>query len=122
VSSDGFLSKGTPLEGIPPGRIRSKLQYFKSWKYVEPSVFVVFSYIASYDRMPESSVTKSWGQNARNAYALWDAGFNLYFPKALKGITMSLLVNNALDTSYLPYGGYLRGIGRNVKLTVNVRF
>jgi outer membrane cobalamin receptor len=122
VSTDGFLSKGTPLEGIPPGRIRSKLQYFKSWKYVEPSVFVVFSYIASYDRMPESAVTQSWGQNARNAYALWDAGFNIYLPKALKGITTSLLVNNALDTSYLPYGGYLRGIGRNVKLTVNVRF
>jgi len=122
VSSDGFLSKGTPLEGIPPGRIRSKLQYFKSWKQVEPSVFVVFSYVASYDRMPESAVTKSWGQNARNAYALWDAGFNLLLPKALKGITMSLLINNALDTGYLPYGGYLRGIGRNVKLTVNVRF
>jgi len=122
VSSDGFLSKGTPLEGIPPGRIRSKLQYFKSWKYVEPSVFVVFSYIASYDRLPEYAVTKSWGQNARNAYALWDAGVNIYLPKALKGITTSLLVNNALDTSYLPYGGYLKGIGRNIKLTVNARF
>ncbi|WP_243346841.1 TonB-dependent receptor [Parabacteroides sp. FAFU027] len=122
VTNDGYLGKGSPLEGIPPGRIRNKLQYYKSWKNVEPSVFIIFSYIASYDRLPEYSVTKTWGQNARNAYPLWDAGLNIHLPKALNGTTFSLLVNNMLDTSYLPYGGYLRGIGRNFKTTVNVRF
>ncbi|MFT3753095.1 MAG: TonB-dependent receptor plug domain-containing protein [Paludibacter sp.] len=122
VSTAGFLSKGTPLEGIPPGRIRTKLHYFKNWKFVEPSVFVVFSYIASYDRLPVYPVTKSWGQNARNAYGLWDVGFNLNFPTLLKGITVSGLVNNVLDPNYLPYGGYLRGMGRNIKITLNMRF
>ncbi|MFM2292517.1 MAG: hypothetical protein RIS29_2330 [Bacteroidota bacterium] len=99
-----------------------KLHYFKNWKFIEPSAFAVFSYIASYDRLPDYAVTKSWGQNARNAYGLWDAGVNLNFPTVMKGITVSGLVNNALDTSYLPYGGYLRGMGRSVKITLSMRF
>lgn len=122
VSQKGFLSYGEPLEGIPPGRVRSKLEYFKSWKAVEPSVFVVFTHMSAYNRLPDYAIKSTWGQNERPAYSLWDAGFNISIPRLLNGTSLSLLINNVLDKSYQPYGSYLQGIGRNVKLTLNVKF
>ena len=122
VSENGFFKKGTPLEGIPPGRSKAKVQYTKTIGKVEPSIFLIYTYFSAYNRLPEYAVTKTWGQNERPAYSLFDAGVNLNFPLYLNGITASLLVNNLFDKQYQPYGSYLYGIGRNIKLTVIVKF
>lgn len=123
VSDDGFFGTGSPLEGIPPGRFRTKAEYFKNInKSVQPSAFVVFTYMSAYDRFPGYTVRKTWGQNMRPAYSLFDFGFNILFPKWLNGTTATLLVSNVFDTSYQPYGSYLHGLGRNFKLTINGRF
>ena len=122
VSEKGFFSKGTYLEGIPPGRISSRLKYTIRVKGIETYASGRFSYIASYDRLPEEAVTNTWGQNARNAYPFWDAGAGIKFCTLFNGINLDFTVNNMLDRSYQPYGGYLKGMGRNFKTTLSFNF
>jgi outer membrane cobalamin receptor len=118
VSQDGFFAKGSPLESIPPGRFRSRITYQKAWKELACSVFMVFTHVSAYDRLPDSAVRKSWGQSNRPSYSLWDSGLNLRYHRVNWGI----LVNNVFDNSYQPYGSYLKGMGQNIKGTVGINF
>ncbi|WP_282035958.1 TonB-dependent receptor [Saccharicrinis aurantiacus] len=116
ISGTNILGEGTPLEGISPGRVRSKLEYRKNIHNKLANIYTEYTYVLPYNRLPPYAVKKTWGQNERDAYALLDAGVSYNFGLLKSNVCVVFTVNNILDTEYQAFGSYLYGVGRNYKV------
>ncbi len=122
VSDSGFLSEGDPLESIPPGRTRFNLDYCYPLLNSSIEIFYTNTWVAPYNRLPSYTIYRSWGQKAQSGYSLSDVGTNINFRIYKKDCECMIICRNVLDKTYNPFGSYLYGVGRDVKVrfTINI--
>ena len=124
TGKDSYFTSGGPLRGIPPLRLRTALRYIGTSHFLGYRcgyfVGIDVDHFEAQNRIP--TVFYSWGSEASEAYTLMGltAGLNL---KQLPGSPQfRLRVKNLMDAKYKPFGSYIMGMGRNIKILVRFSF
>ena len=122
---DSFLASGGPLHGIAPLRLRGALRYrgiprllgIGSNYFFEVDV----DHFTEQNRVPEDEVM-AWGVEKTEAFTLWGIAAGMSFNTLPGRPKVNLKVKNLLDNEYKPFGSYILGMGRNVKIFVKFAF
>jgi len=120
--------KDAPLFGIPPLKINMELKYkgLINKKWIS-GYYLRFDteYAAAQNRIaeiPEGTEGGPWGYVPSDPHIIYNfaAGIN---SNSLPGYPkIRLIVNNILNTYYLPYGSYIPEMGRNIKIIMSFHF
>lgn len=120
-SEQGIFESGEPLIGIAPGRFRESVEIGrhgdKGWKF---SAGVNADHVLALSRLPEDYVPGIIGTNEADAYFLFGANVSATRNLGQRTLGANITFQNLFDTVYYPFGAFIPGMGRNVR--VGLRF
>jgi len=116
---------GKVLNGIPPMHLKSYIRYSYAgeiWNY-----FLEFEVDYSFKkyRVPGTVSEAAWSNEDTDAYTLLNIKTGVTIFKAWQGleeIKLNCAIKNLLDTRYHPYGSYIWGKGRDIKVFLSFNF
>ncbi len=114
LADEGLFDSGTPLTGIPPGRIRlSALHNRTVTKTLSLQAHANADYVLAYRRLPSGPIRQTFGAIETDAYFLADLGVKAIWQQGAGTITFGLNITNLTDAAYFPFGARIMGMGRN---------
>lgn len=121
TGKDSYFTDGLAVYGIPPLRLRTAVRYMGISKLFEVwnNNFIEFevSHSAAQDRVPEN-VAGAWGIEPSKAYTLFGIRAGVDLNSLPLSPQIRLRIKNLFDEVYAPFGSFIPGMGRNVKLTI----
>lgn len=114
LGDEGIFDTGTPLTGIPAGRIRfSLLQNRKVSEKLSLQTHANLDYVLAYDRLPPGPIRQTFGAIETDAYWLADLGIKGVWQLRADRISLGINITNLTNTAYFPFGARIMGMGRN---------
>lgn len=114
LGNEGLFAGGTPLIGIPPGRMRLSGQYKRRVsENLSLHAHANVDYVLAYDRLPSGPIRQTFGVMETDGYVLADAGFKASWKVNQDSLEFGLNITNLTDKAYSPFGARIMGMGRN---------
>ena len=117
-----ITSSGDPVSGIPPASIKPNVRC--SYMSDGYNCFLEFASEISLKktRLPAEASESAWSNEEVDAYALFNitAGIRLFDVAGLDELKFNLAVNNITDRKYYPFGSYIPGKGRDIRLFMSM--
>lgn len=116
-----------PLFGIPPCKSRFSIQYkSKQVKSIIKSYNFKIESLLDFEQnrvpeIPKDSDVGPWGYLPSASHMIFNMSCGLSLNNLLLSPSIKLKINNILDTEYHPWGSYILGMGRNIKLMLVFR-
>lgn len=121
LEDEGIFSEGTPLLGIPPGRVRlSSLHKKQLSQKTTLKVSGNLDYVFAYNRLPSGTIRQTFGVMETESYLLADINLSLGYQLNKNTIDFGLNLTNLTNSAYFPFGARIMGMGRN--FTVFLRY
>jgi outer membrane cobalamin receptor len=123
LEGDGLFSKGTPLLGIPPGRVRlSSLHKTQLSQRATLKATGNLDYIFAYNRLPSGTIRQTFGVMETESYLLADLNLSLGYQFNKNTIDFGLNLTNLTNSAYFPFGARIMGMGRNFTVILRYSF
>lgn len=119
-----LFASNDPLSGIPPFRFKASLRYkayFLTWSYfIEINMDHYFKKL----RVPEVESEAPWSNEDIDPYTLFNiiVGISLDDVWGIENIKLNIKIQNLFNKEFYPFGSYILGKGRDVKLFVGMEF
>lgn len=121
--TQGWLSNGTPLVGIPPARVRFVGQYKKQYTdNVSFDIHFNLDRVARLNRLPEGPIRQTWGVLEAKAYWLLQLKIEAQWQWKNHILNSGVSIANLTNTEYFPFGTRVMGMGRNFNLFLGLSF
>jgi hemoglobin/transferrin/lactoferrin receptor protein len=126
TGKDSYFDNGEALHGIPPLQLKTALRYAA---YRTSGTFlynyhaeISLDYATAQDRIPEvpDALRGPWGYVQSEAYTLFGCSAGISFYTMPFSPRLTVKVSNVLDKYYKPYGSYIPGMGRNIKMMLRL--
>ena len=112
TESADYLSKGTPLDYIPPFNLKSGISYHYSFgENLNVTLALHSVYYSEQKRLGDNPY-------ATPAFASWDARVRINFPAIRTKPSVNISVNNLTNKEYYCYQSYLPCEGRDIRLFI----
>jgi hemoglobin/transferrin/lactoferrin receptor protein len=123
TGKDSYFTPGEPVYAIPPLRIRASVRYlgisklFGLWN----NHFIEFEadHSEAQHRVPKN-IAGPWGTEESAAFTLFSVRVGLNLNALPLSPKIHLRIRNLLDEVYKPFGSFIPGMGRNIKLIVRL--
>ncbi|MCE7990649.1 MAG: TonB-dependent receptor plug domain-containing protein [Roseivirga sp.] len=123
LGNEGIFAGGTPLIGIPPGRMRLSALHNRNIRTnLSLQAHANVDYVLPYNRLPSGSIRQTFGVIETEAYPLVDLGFKAIWKLNHSSLEFGLNIANLTDKAYFPFGARIMGVGRNVTGSLRYNF
>jgi outer membrane receptor protein involved in Fe transport len=121
--NQGIFQAGEALIGIAPGRFRESIEIGRhgedGWKF---SAGINADHVLALSRLPKDYVPGIIGTNEADAYFLFGANLSATKNLGKRTIGANITFQNLLDTVYFPFGAYIPGMGRNMRIGLRILY
>lgn len=118
-------AEGDPLTGIPPANIKPyvRLAFFSARNFTTFFQIEVDNYLKK-TRLSDEESESAWSNEDVDGYSLVNitSGVSFFDLGYVDNLKLNIAVNNLLNEEYYPFGSYIYGKGRDIRIFTSMEF